>query len=259
MSAWLAVKGTYLFGANDSRSAAPELLRIGRDTLVLVGRVGSDDFAATARRTQGLDALAKVFLDEYDRVRALGGHYVLSYHSQVLATPTLVPSLAIVARRLMSDTAVWVAPLGDIAEWWRERAVARCARAYRGRRAEGRGSQPWRPRSPRSGRWRVDPRLEAGHRRRRPTAAERRTHGSRRVAAVAASNIENGERGSHIRRTRPASSGVSRIQDHSGRQTFLIRSRTRAKRRSSRTASKRGSHQTSAGADQRRKDSPSRH
>ena len=122
MSAWLAVKGTYLFGANDSRSAAPELLRIGHDTLVLVGRVGSDDFAATARRPRGLDALAKIFLDEYERVRALGGHYVLSYHSQVLATPPLVPSLATVARRLMSDTAVWVAPVGDIAEWWRERA-----------------------------------------------------------------------------------------------------------------------------------------
>ncbi len=29
MSAWLAAKGNYLFGANDSRSAAPELLRIG--------------------------------------------------------------------------------------------------------------------------------------------------------------------------------------------------------------------------------------
>jgi peptidoglycan/xylan/chitin deacetylase (PgdA/CDA1 family) len=122
MSAWLAAKGTYLFGANDSRSAAPELLRIGRDTLVLVGRVGSDDFAATARRTQSPDALATIFLDEYDRVRALGGHYVLSYHSQVLATPPLVSSLATVARRLMSDSAVWVAPVGDIAEWWRQRA-----------------------------------------------------------------------------------------------------------------------------------------
>lgn len=122
MSAWLAAKGTYVFGANDSRSAAPELLRVGRDTLVLVGRVGSDDFAATARRTRGLNALAKIFLDEYDRVRALGGHYVLSYHSQVLATPPLVPSLATVARRLIGDTAVWVAPVGDIAEWWRERA-----------------------------------------------------------------------------------------------------------------------------------------
>jgi len=40
-----------------------------------------------------------------------------------LATPPFVSSLAIVARRLMSDTAVWVAPVGDIVEWWRERAA----------------------------------------------------------------------------------------------------------------------------------------
>jgi peptidoglycan/xylan/chitin deacetylase (PgdA/CDA1 family) len=122
MSAWLASRGRYLFGANDSRSAAPELLRIGRDTLVLVGRVGSDDFAVAAR-ARGPDVLASLFLGEYDRVRALGGHYVLSYHSQVLSTPSLVPSLAIVARRLAEDSTVWVAPIGEIAEWWRERAA----------------------------------------------------------------------------------------------------------------------------------------
>ena len=84
MSAWLAAKGNYLFGANDSRSAAPELLRVGSDTLVLVGRVGSDDFAAVARRHRRPDTLAAIFLGEFERVRALGGHYVLSYHSQVL-------------------------------------------------------------------------------------------------------------------------------------------------------------------------------
>ncbi len=55
-------------------------------------------------------------------MRALGGHYVLSYHSQVLADPTLVPSLASVARHLVADSAVWVATVGDVAEWWRERA-----------------------------------------------------------------------------------------------------------------------------------------
>ena len=48
MSAWLAVGGRYLFGANDSRSVSPELLPIGHDTMVLIGRVGSDDFAAAA-------------------------------------------------------------------------------------------------------------------------------------------------------------------------------------------------------------------
>lgn len=124
MSAWLAAKGNYLFGANDSRAASPELLRIGRDTLVLVGRVASDDFAVTAAgRSLMPGALAAIFLGEYERVRALGGHYVLSYHSQVLAKPELVPSLATVARRLAADTAaVWVATVGEVAEWWRARA-----------------------------------------------------------------------------------------------------------------------------------------
>ncbi len=122
MSAWLEAKGSYLFGANDSRSAAPELLSIGRDTLVLVGRVGSDDFAATAHAVARPDTVAAIFLAEYERVRALRGHYVLSYHSQLLAKPELVPSLAMVARRLAADTAVWVATVGDVAEWWRARA-----------------------------------------------------------------------------------------------------------------------------------------
>jgi len=122
MSAWLAAKGTYLFGANDSRSAAPELLRIGSDTLVLVGRVGSDDFAVVAGRAPVPDTLSAIFLREYERMRALGGHYVLNYHSQVLARPELVSSLAIVARRLVADSSVWVATVGDVAEWWRVRA-----------------------------------------------------------------------------------------------------------------------------------------
>lgn len=122
MTGWLSVNGSYLFGANDSRSAAPELLRFGRDTLVLVGRVGSDDFAGIARRVPIIDSLVAMFLSDYDRLRSLGGHYVLSYHSQVLAKPELVPALARVARRLASDTAVWTAPVGDVADWWRARA-----------------------------------------------------------------------------------------------------------------------------------------
>ncbi len=122
MSGWLATRGSYLFGANDSRSAAPELLHIGDDTLVLVGRVGSDDFAVTAHNAHVPDTLTSIFMGEYERVRALGGHYVLSYHSQVLARPELVPSLASVARRFSADTAVWLAPVGDVADWWRARA-----------------------------------------------------------------------------------------------------------------------------------------
>jgi peptidoglycan/xylan/chitin deacetylase (PgdA/CDA1 family) len=122
LSGWLEAGGRYLFGANDSRAAAPELLAFGNDTLVLVGRIGSDDFAAAATRAPTTEHLTSVFLDEYERVRALGGHYVLSYHSQLLARPELVPVLAAVARRLVADTAVWLATTGDIADWWRARA-----------------------------------------------------------------------------------------------------------------------------------------
>ena len=123
MTAWAAVKGSYILGANDSRAAAPELFRIGHDTLVLVARIGSDDIAVAARRVTATDTLTSIFLGEYERVRALGGHYVLSYHSQLLARPDLVPSLARVARRLASDTAVWVATVSEVADWWRARSL----------------------------------------------------------------------------------------------------------------------------------------
>jgi hypothetical protein len=122
MSAWLATGGRYLFGANDSRSVSPELLPIGRDTLVLIGRVGSDDFAAAAAAHNDPTTTAKLLLAEYERLRALGGLYALSYHSQLLATPELVPALAQVARMIAADTAVWLATTGEIAEWWRGRS-----------------------------------------------------------------------------------------------------------------------------------------
>jgi len=122
MSAWLAAGGRYLFGANDSRSVSPEILPIGHDTLVLIGRIGSDDFAAAAAAHNDPTATAKLLLDEYARFRALGGLYALSYHSQVLSTPELVPALARVARTIAADTAVWLATTGEIAEWWRARS-----------------------------------------------------------------------------------------------------------------------------------------
>ena len=122
MKAWLGVGGRYLFGANDSRSASPELLPVGHDTLVLIGRVGSDDFGAAASAHNDPAATAQIFLDEYERLRALGGLYALSYHSQLLAAPDLVPALAKVARAIAADTAVWLATTGEIAEWWRDRA-----------------------------------------------------------------------------------------------------------------------------------------
>jgi peptidoglycan/xylan/chitin deacetylase (PgdA/CDA1 family) len=122
MAAWVATGGRYLLGANDSRTASPELLPIGTDTLVLIGRTASDDIAAAAAGHNEPTAVARYFLAEYERLRGLGGLYVLSYHSQLLARPDLVPALAHLARTIAADTAVWFTTTGEIAEWWRERA-----------------------------------------------------------------------------------------------------------------------------------------
>lgn len=132
MEAWVNAGGTYLVGANDSRNVGPELLRVGSDTLVLLSRNGGDDFTAVREGRRDPAATAAVFLREYERIRALGGLYILSYHSQILATPELVPALARVAREVAADSAVWSATAGAVAVWWRARASVRTRLTQRG-------------------------------------------------------------------------------------------------------------------------------
>lgn len=123
MSGWLKAGGSYIFGANNSRSAAPELLDIGGDTIVLLGRVNTDDHGSMRLAWGGsLDAITRAYVHEFEKVRALGGLYILSYHSQFFARPELVPVLARLARRIRADRRVWLATTGDIADWWRARA-----------------------------------------------------------------------------------------------------------------------------------------
>jgi peptidoglycan/xylan/chitin deacetylase (PgdA/CDA1 family) len=122
MAGWLAAGGTYMLGANDSRSVGPELLPVGGDTIVLLSRNGGDDFTAVREGHRDPSAAAGIFLRDYQRIRALGGLYVLSYHSQLLATPELVPALARVAREVSRDTLIWPTTAGAVAAWWRSRA-----------------------------------------------------------------------------------------------------------------------------------------
>jgi hypothetical protein len=122
MAGWLTAGGTYLLGANDSRTAGPELLPVGADTIVLLSRNGGDDFTAVREGHRDPTATAAFFLREYQCIRALGGLYVLSYHSQLLSTPELVPALARVAREISTDSVVWPTTAGAVATWWRSRA-----------------------------------------------------------------------------------------------------------------------------------------
>jgi hypothetical protein len=123
LQAWAAVGGAYVFGANDQRSASPELLTVGTDTMVLIGRFGNDDFGAVGQHRDDPNAEEAVFLDDFKRVRALGGAYVLSYHSQLLARPERIGVLAGAARAIGSDSTVWHTTTGNIAAWWRARAA----------------------------------------------------------------------------------------------------------------------------------------
>ncbi len=122
MEGWLAAGGTWLLGANDSRSVAPELLHIGPDTLILLPRTGADDVAVVGRSAARPQAAEAWFRNDFAHVRALGGLYTLSYHSHLLARREHVPLLARLARAFASDTSVWIATASDVAQWWKTRA-----------------------------------------------------------------------------------------------------------------------------------------
>ncbi|MGH7482485.1 MAG: polysaccharide deacetylase family protein [Longimicrobiales bacterium] len=135
--AWIAAGGRYVLGSNGSRSAAPELLAIGDDTLTLLPRTGLDDLAAIQKA--GNDpGIAEALLDEeFRHIRGLGGLYAFSYHSQLLSRSEHVPVVARLARTFAADPTVWVATAGDVAAWWRARAtLAIEVRARGGHRLE---------------------------------------------------------------------------------------------------------------------------
>ena len=122
LRAWLDAGGSYVFGSNDAHSASPELLRLDDDTLVILGRVNNDD-VLSLKRVQKLDVarLTTEYLDAFAKVRALGGLFIMSYHSQFMSRPELVPVVAAVARRVRADTTVWLTTGGEAAAWWRGR------------------------------------------------------------------------------------------------------------------------------------------
>jgi uncharacterized repeat protein (TIGR01451 family) len=91
---------------------------------VLLGRANVDDVnVKNIAATGSLDAVVAEYLAEYQKVRALGGLYILSYHSQLLSRPELVPALARIARRIRADSAVWLTTAGEVVSWWRSRAA----------------------------------------------------------------------------------------------------------------------------------------
>ena len=126
LSAWVAAGGTYVFGANDARTASPEVVTSGKDTLVLFGRNSNDDFISVRKLGRNdPNALAREYITAHSKVKELGGLYLLSYHSQMLSRSDLVPAVAKVARAIAADSTVWLTTAGDVAKWWRTRYALR--------------------------------------------------------------------------------------------------------------------------------------
>jgi peptidoglycan/xylan/chitin deacetylase (PgdA/CDA1 family) len=122
LAAWVHAGGRYVFATLNGRAASPEILSVDDKPLVMLGRVTNDDFIEIGRRgLTNVDSLTNRFIAAYEKVRALGGLYILSYHSQMLSRPELVPTLARVARHVVADTAVWVTTAGSVADWWLRR------------------------------------------------------------------------------------------------------------------------------------------
>ena len=123
IDAWLDAGGRYLYAINDLRSAGPERVLVGNRVVVLLPRTANDDYS-TVRRGGITDpeALAAAQLATWQKIGALGGLYVMSYHSNMLARPNTVAALGIVARALRRDPDCWLVTGGDVVAWWEGRA-----------------------------------------------------------------------------------------------------------------------------------------
>ena len=124
LASWRHAGGRYMFATLNGRAASPEIFATKDGPLVALGRVTNDDFIEVRRRgLVNVDSLADDFLTGYEKVHALGGLFILSYHSQMLSRPELVPALARVARTVARDTSAWLATAGQVADWWMARSL----------------------------------------------------------------------------------------------------------------------------------------
>lgn len=122
-SAWVNAGGLYIVAGNAARSASPELLSVDGREIVLLPRVADDDAVATRRAgNANVAAIDTEYAAALEKLHALGGLYLLRYHSRLLARPDRIPALARAARSIAADSALWAATARDVAAWWMARA-----------------------------------------------------------------------------------------------------------------------------------------
>ena len=128
VEAWGGAGGRYLLALNEARSGSPELHATAGDgpPVVLLPRLVKDDYNVFVQEGAiRSDRLAQAYADGMAKLRALGGLAVLSAHTQMLDSPARREALARSATAARGQGDWWLASGGQIAHWWRGRALAR--------------------------------------------------------------------------------------------------------------------------------------
>ena len=134
LDAWQRAGGTYLLATNESRSASPELHRVGQGTQVLLPRLLKDDYNIIVQdRVLRGASLGQALLAGTRKMRAIGGLAVVSGHTQIIRDGPRIEALATVADSALAQGDWWIARASDIADWWMARGATRVdIRAFRG-------------------------------------------------------------------------------------------------------------------------------
>lgn len=124
LDAWRRAGGTYLLARNESRSASPEIHRVGGETLVLLPRTLKDDYNIIVQdRVLRASTLGQALLAGTRKMRAIGGLAVLAGHTQIMRDGPRVGAMAMVADSALAQGDWWIAPATDVADWWRVRSA----------------------------------------------------------------------------------------------------------------------------------------
>jgi hypothetical protein len=126
LGAWRAAGGEYVYGTSDLRSAGPEIVPLGSDSVVLIVRATPDDFhylSVDGVRDRG--ELVSRFLGDVDRVAEFRGLFVMGTHTHSLGRGELLPVLVAIMDEVAGDSTLWVGTAAHAAAWWRDRAAVR--------------------------------------------------------------------------------------------------------------------------------------
>jgi peptidoglycan/xylan/chitin deacetylase (PgdA/CDA1 family) len=119
LDAWQRAGGTYLLATNESRSASPELHRVGDGTQVLLPRLLKDDYNIIVQdRVLRGTSLGQALLEGTRKMRAIGGLAIVAGHTQIMRDGSRIEALGTVADSALAQGDWWIARASDVADWW---------------------------------------------------------------------------------------------------------------------------------------------